>query len=335
MSLTKFSDSAGREAYKDERGQVFTEGGKTSTGYNVDSWNQRQQNKYGGGQYQSAVPSSYTPGLDLGKNLAYTQSVYNQGMAPVTQALERSKQAAGQSFDVQDKYLKAQVEPMKARYDSIISTLKGNQGVAEKRQSIATTSELGRRGISMDSGVAQQQLADQVNPITESYAGEVTRTGLQGQQDLLNLANTIAQLTGTKASTLAGYDTQMANTGLSGLQNALSMANTLTTGAEQSRQYNATQANQAAILKAQQDAFGLGTNGTTEQMPGAPANPAKNYQIQGDWIWINGQWVPRNNSNALAQAMALSNPVPEQPSPMDQLGPLEKLGQIMSFDWGK
>lgn len=229
MALSKFTDSAGREAYKDERGQVFTEGGKTSTGYNESAWNQRQQNKYGVTQPQM---TSFSPSTNFGQNYSNISGIFNQSYSPIEQALQKSRDATAQSFDVQDKYLKAQEQPMKDRYQSLLSTLKGNQQTAEKRQSIATTSELGRRGISMDSGVAQQQLANEVNPITESYSGESTRLGIQQESDLLNLANLIAQLPTQRSTALSGMDLGIAQGRAGNIQNILNLANTLTTGAQ-------------------------------------------------------------------------------------------------------
>jgi hypothetical protein len=42
MALRRFTDLAGREAWVDERGYVFTEGGKNPTYYTLDDWNKRQ-----------------------------------------------------------------------------------------------------------------------------------------------------------------------------------------------------------------------------------------------------------------------------------------------------
>lgn len=45
--MKKITDAAGREAYIDDNGMVFTEGGKNPTYYSLDAWNERQIKKYG------------------------------------------------------------------------------------------------------------------------------------------------------------------------------------------------------------------------------------------------------------------------------------------------
>ena len=73
-NLTKFTDSAGREAYKDSSGMVFTEGGNRATNYSEDDWNKRQTDKYGSVSanqikapvevpYSSNAQSNYLSGL--------------------------------------------------------------------------------------------------------------------------------------------------------------------------------------------------------------------------------------------------------------------------------
>lgn len=47
MAKRLFTDAAGREAYVDENGMVFTEGGNNPTYYTLDDWNARQAKKYG------------------------------------------------------------------------------------------------------------------------------------------------------------------------------------------------------------------------------------------------------------------------------------------------
>lgn len=297
MALSKFTDSAGREAYKDERGQVFTEGGKTATGYNESAWNQRQQNKYGVNQAQPM--GSFAPSTNFGQNYSNISGIFNQSYSPIEQALQKSRQATEASFGTQEKYLKAQQEPMKARYESLLGTLKGSQQTAEKRQSIATTSELGRRGISMDSGVAQQQLAEQLNPITESYAGESTRLGLQRESDLLNLASLIAQLPTQRASALSNLDLGIAQGRAGNIQNALALAQGLTTQGEQARQFNVSAAKAKTespleVIKQLQSA-GLIGGGATQTAPTdtKPRMSGIPGTVIGNWVaTANGDWIP-------------------------------------------
>ena len=59
---------------------------------------------------------------------------------------------------------------------------------------MATSQEFGRRGIPLSSGVFQQTLADVLNPITSQYTNLFKETGAGREQDLLGLAQQIAQL---------------------------------------------------------------------------------------------------------------------------------------------
>ena len=306
MAKYQFTDSAGRTAWKDDSGNVYTEGGNNPTYMNVNQWNQRQQNKYGGGggSWGSSYTSSFTPSTNFGQNFQNISGIYNQYGNPVIDALKRAEGDMGKYFDEGISALKGKEKPMKERYANLINMLKTNQGVAEKRQETATTSELGRRGISMDSGVAQNLLTEQVNPITESYTGQIKDLGLTGEEALMDLAYQIANLTGQRAQTIGDYASQIGEQQMSSLENALTMANTLGTGAQSAYEFgvNAAQKEKenAELLEAQKNLVNLlgllGINvptytGTTGQqstntggnlwsraiMPGVRVDPATLY----------------------------------------------------------
>jgi len=80
------------------------------------------------------------------------------------------------------------------RYKDLLSSIKGGQKVAEDAQILATNNELGRRGISADSGVAQQQTASALRPIASDYASLTANTGMSQQKELSDLALQIANL---------------------------------------------------------------------------------------------------------------------------------------------
>lgn len=83
--------------------------------------------------------------------------------------------------EIQTKFSK-QRESIKSRYDNLIASIKGNQTTAETRQTTTTNNELGRRGITMSSGVAQQEMTNALNPITQQYTGMV-KEATQAQGD--------------------------------------------------------------------------------------------------------------------------------------------------------
>lgn len=104
-NLTKFTDAAGREAYKDTSGMVFTEGGNRATNYSVDNWNKRQSDKYGSisaDQIKApvSVPNSsnaqgsYISGLtaEEDKNRTKLEDILNQQKAENDTRLNELKQ---------------------------------------------------------------------------------------------------------------------------------------------------------------------------------------------------------------------------------------------------
>ena len=181
MAIQKFLDSAGREAYKNEMGQVFTEGGKKSTGYTVDSWNKRQLDRWGG---QTQNNQNNQQGIQLGS----TQGGNFQNV------LQSAIQANQQAIQPAVQSLQASVSPLQDRYKALLESIKGNQQTATNRQTVATSNEMGRRGILPSSGLYDQQLTDALQPVTSEYAGLTASTGLQQEKDLQAIQNTITQL---------------------------------------------------------------------------------------------------------------------------------------------
>lgn len=169
MALTKFTDSAGREAYKDASGRVYTEGGKRDTYYNVDQWNARQASKSSGGGSSSKSSNS-----DL---IEKAIKLNREAVKPAISSYQASLP------EVANKY-NSQRDTLSQKYDSLLASIKGNQTTAENRQTVATNNELGKRGILGSSGLAQQELVNAVNPITAQYTGLYSDAALQKIADI-------------------------------------------------------------------------------------------------------------------------------------------------------
>jgi hypothetical protein len=99
MAKTKFIDSIGREAYKDERGMVYTEGGTRPTNYDVNTWNTRQKNK---SNPTSGQTSATSPGrFDLNK--AYESAFKSKDITELEKKIEeRQKAQTRASGDIND-----------------------------------------------------------------------------------------------------------------------------------------------------------------------------------------------------------------------------------------
>jgi len=205
MAIQKFLDSAGREAYKNEMGQVFTENGKKSTGYTVDAWNKRQLDRWGG-QTQN---QNNQQGIQLGS----TQGGNFQNV------LQSAIQANQQAIQPAVQSLQASVSPLQDRYKALLESIKGNQQTATNRQTLATSNEMGRRGILPSSGLYEQQLTDALQPVTSEYAGLTASTGLQQEKDLSAIQNAITQLQSGASSQAIPQALQILNMQLQSQQN--------------------------------------------------------------------------------------------------------------------
>lgn len=161
-------------------------------------------------------PAGSNNGLNTTDVLANAQKVnqyYQQQNQPVIAATEASK------------------APLQQRYSDLLASIKGNQQIAENRQTVTTQNELGRRGLTSSSGLAQQELTNALNPITQQYTGMLKDTTGQENIDLANIDRTIASLR-------AGNPEAAVNTS-TGIANAIQQANQF------QQQLEATQKQQA------------------------------------------------------------------------------------------
>lgn len=252
MALTQFTDAAGRTAWKDDSGNVFTEGGSRNTYYNVDQWNQRQAQKYGSGSSSSSKSSSSNKSSSTSKAPDYSKIVQEslrmmqEANKPAVQSLQASIPETAQKFEQTRTQLQGEVEPLKARYENLLSKIKNKETTATNRQTVTTQNELAKRGILSSSGVAQQELTNALNPITSEYATLSTDAELGREADLRALANQIAGLTTQETDATRAIQNAIAQLQAGGnqsaIQNALGQYNVL----ESSRQFDIGSALQQA-----------------------------------------------------------------------------------------
>lgn len=81
-----------------------------------------------------------------------------------------------------------------SQYKQLLDSIKGNYNTATNAQTLATNNELGRRGISSDSGLYQQEMANAMRPIDSQFQSLAANTGLQQGKDMQDLALQIANL---------------------------------------------------------------------------------------------------------------------------------------------
>lgn len=89
--------------------------------------------------------------------------------------------------------LTASKAPLEQRYADLVTNIKGNQTTANNQQTVATASELGRRGI-VGGGLYDQSLTNALAPIGVQYSGLLSQANTGQQQDEATINNQIASL---------------------------------------------------------------------------------------------------------------------------------------------
>jgi len=167
-----FDDSSNKGEFN---GQTFYDKNKylQAAGY---------QKQGGGGDIRPYTGSYSQPGGYedvVAKQIALQQKANE----PAVQALEASK------------------APLEQRYKDLIGQIKGNQQVAENRQTTVTNNELGKRGLNpnTDSNAAQD-MTNALNPVTQQYTNMTQDATNNSASSMSNLALQIAQLKSGAAS---------------------------------------------------------------------------------------------------------------------------------------
>lgn len=179
---------------------------------------------------QTDALKSYLGGGSTSSSGGNLDSIINQSIkriqeanAPAIQSLQASIPETQAKFAQTREQLSAETEPLKARYENLLNQIKGKEQVATNRQTVATQNELGRRGI-QGGGLAEQTLADALNPITSEYAGLTKETGLAQEADLRNLQNQIAGLTTQETDATRAIQNAIAQLQAGGNQSAITNA---------------------------------------------------------------------------------------------------------------
>ena len=142
----------------------------------------RQQGSTGGA---SGGPGDYA-------SIAREQlRLQQEANAPAVQSLEASIPEIQQRFGQQTQQLRAQQEPLEKRYQNLLSQITANQQKEEGRVGIAGAQELGRRGISSQSGFYDQYQNQQLSPVSQYYTGQLANTGLAREDSIRQLMDQI------------------------------------------------------------------------------------------------------------------------------------------------
>jgi len=90
--------------------------------------------------------------------------------------------------------LQGEIDPLKAQYDTLLASIKGEQTKAVNQSTVDTNNELGKRGILPSSGLAANEVSKKLEATNTSYNSLYANTGVAEQEDIGNINNAIAQL---------------------------------------------------------------------------------------------------------------------------------------------
>lgn len=113
-SLTKFTDAAGREAYKDNAGMVFTEGGNRATNYSVNDWNTRQTEKYG------SIPANQ---IKAPVSVPYSSDSQSQYLTSLTSQEDKTRKNLTDMLKQQKSDNEKRLNELKAKEQSALNNV--------------------------------------------------------------------------------------------------------------------------------------------------------------------------------------------------------------------
>lgn len=192
--------------------------------------------------YSSSGASGSNNAVDIAKQLLQFQQQSNQ---PAIQSLQASIPEVSSKFATTKQGLESQKVPLEQRYSNLLDQIKGNQEADISQQNLTTSREFGRRGIPTTSGIFEQTIGEKTRPINQYYTGQATEAGISKEENLMNLNQLIASLTGEETE-----QTRAIQNAIAGLQAGDSSS--AITQALQQLQMNQT-SQQAADQKAWQE----------------------------------------------------------------------------------
>lgn len=181
---------------------------------------------------------------------------YMKAIEPAVKSYESSIPETQQRFSTERERLSGESSRLEDRYKLLIDDIKRNQGVAETRQTRTTNAEMARRGITNSSGVYGQEMTDVLNPITADYTSKIKSTGLEREDMLARIRDSITGLTGQETDAIRAVRNAIAQlqagAGQSGIAQGIQSFQQNIQNALAQGQLTIQQANQALAERQQQ-----------------------------------------------------------------------------------
>jgi len=198
-------------------------------------YNELVSQQGGGGGGGASAPLDYA--ALLRQNLQAQQEAY----APAVASLQASIPEIQARYGQQTQQLQAQQPQLEQRYQNLLNQITANQQKEEQRVSTAGARELGRRGISSQSGFYDVFQNQQLSPVTQYYTGQTADVGLGREESLRQLQNQIANVPTQQTEQERAIRNAMAQLQAGGssqaIQNALQIFQQQQTQAQQAAQF--------------------------------------------------------------------------------------------------
>ena len=137
--------------------------------------------------------SNTSNAIETAKQLLQFQQSANQ---PAISSLQASIPEVSAKFATTKQGLEGQKVPLEQRYQNLLDSINANKEQDINQQNLTLSREFGRRGIPTTSGLFEQTQGEKLSPINQYYTGQLTEAGISKEENLMELNNLIASLTG-------------------------------------------------------------------------------------------------------------------------------------------
>lgn len=211
-------------------------------------------------RYQELLKSgggSAGGGNDIAANAAQMLKMYQEANKPAVESLQSSIPEIQNKYAQTGEYFQKQVGTLDERYKNLLSSITGARDTSVQNVTTNTSQELGRRGISAESGLFGQTVNKMTQPVQQAFAGDVSNLGNSQQSALDSLMNLISGNTQNSVESQRAVQNAIAQlqsgAGASSIQTALAM-----------QQQQQAQEQAAAKLASDEKIAALGKTGSSQ-----------------------------------------------------------------------
>jgi hypothetical protein len=143
-------------------------------------------------RYQELLKSGAGGGSDIASSAAQLLKMYQEANKPAVESLQASIPEIQNKYAQTGQYLQKQVGTLDERYKNLLSSITGARDTSVQNVETNTSQELGRRGISAQSGLFGQTVNKATQPVQQAFAGDISNLGVSQQSALDTLMNMIS-----------------------------------------------------------------------------------------------------------------------------------------------